>query len=73
MREMVCFPIACHIIIVLLPLVLHSVSSTICMSTTACMQDNHAHPVAPNLKEEKKIITDTVLRQKLLISGEISI
>ena len=58
----------------LLPLVLHSVSPTICMSITACMQDNHAHPVAPNLKEEKKTISDTVLHQKLLtISGEISI
>ena len=58
----------CYIcdIIVLLPLVLHSVSPTICMSITACMQDNHAHPVAPNLKEEKKTISDTVLRQKLL-------
>ena len=54
-------------IIVLLPLVLHSVSPTMCMSITACMQDNHAHPVAPNLKEEKKTILDTVLRQKLLI------
>ena len=53
--------------IVLLPLVLHSVSPTICMSITACMQDNHVHPVAPNLKEEKKTISDTVLRQKLLI------
>ena len=31
------------------------------------MQDNHAHPVAPNLKEEKKTVSDTVLRQKLLI------
>ena len=51
----------------LLPLVLHSVSPTICMSITAYMQDNHAHPVAPNLKEEKKTISDTVL------SGEISI
>ena len=53
--------------VVLLPLVLHSVSPTICMSITTCMQDNHAHPVAPNLKEEKKTISDTVLRQKLLI------
>ena len=45
----------------------HSVSPIIFMSITACMQDNHAHPVAPNLKEEKKTISDTVLRQKLLI------
>ena len=30
--------------IVLLPLVLHSVSPTICMSITASMQDNHTHP-----------------------------
>ena len=52
----------------LLSLVLHSVSLTIiCMSITACMQDNHAHPVAPNLKEEKNTISDNVLCQKLLI------
>ena len=51
----------CYICDMLLPLVLHSVSPTICMSITACMQDNHAHPVVPNLKEEKKTISDTVL------------
>ena len=41
------------------------------------MQDNHAHPVAPNLKEEKKTISDSSSPEVIncyltTISGEIS-
>ena len=53
-----------------------SVSPTICMSITACIQDNHAHPVAPNGEKDhfRHCSSPEVINCYLTkISGEISI